>query len=45
MTSRNPHPADDADATVEELHERAAEDYAGNAQTRNDQSKQGGGQR
>lgn len=37
--------ADDADATVDELHQRANEDYASNRPYREDQAKQGGGQR
>lgn len=36
--------ADDADATVRELHERATEDYASNRPYREYQEKQGGGQ-
>jgi hypothetical protein len=36
------HPAEDADAAAQEIHQRAADDYAANAPYRQDQAKQAG---
>jgi hypothetical protein len=43
MSARTTHPVDDGDATVDELHQRAAEDYSANRPYREDHARQQGG--